>query len=60
MVSYPEGGIIFGYQPGQMVEVFYDPEHPSRDPVISDLGAVWGSATFAGLIGLGFAFVGGG
>lgn len=58
VVSYPEGGIIFGYQPGQMVEVLYDPEHPSRDPVISDLGAVWGSATFAGLIGLGFAYLG--
>lgn len=58
VVSFPQGGLISGYEPGQAVEVFYNAEDPSLSPVISGPGAVWGGTGFAGLIGLGLLIVG--
>lgn len=54
VVSYPQGGMIFGYQTGQAVEVYYREEDPALTPQINDFGALWGSAALVGLIGLGF------
>ena len=32
-VSYPQGGMIFGYEPGQPVRVLYDPAQPRLELV---------------------------
>lgn len=58
VVSYPQGGMIYGYQTGQPVQVFYQPEKPSATAVINDAGALWGTSGLVGLIGLGFALAG--
>lgn len=60
VVSYPQGGIIFGYEPGQAVEVFYNPETPWRSPEINDVGGLWGMAAMVAVIGLGFLWGGAG
>lgn len=31
-ISYPQGGFIFGYEPGQPVRVYYLPEQPAANP----------------------------
>ena len=53
MISYPEGGLIWGYRQGMRVEVLYDPADPGRGAVIDDPGAIWGMSIFSGLIGAG-------
>lgn len=60
VVSYPQGGMMSGYEPGQAVEVFYNAENPSLTPVIDDPGAIWGMATLIGVIGLAFLWGGAG
>ncbi|KAF1065890.1 MAG: hypothetical protein GAK45_02079 [Pseudomonas citronellolis] len=57
-ISYPQNGLIFGYQQGQAVRVFYAPEQPQASAVIDDLGALWGFPVVMGLIGAVFAVVG--
>lgn len=57
-ISYPEGGLIWGYREGMQVEVLYDPADPRRGAVINDRGAIWGMSIFAGVIGGGL-FLGG-
>jgi hypothetical protein len=57
-VSYPQGGMIYGYQIGQPVQVFYRPEKPPATAVINDLGALWGTSALLGVIGLIFALAG--
>ena len=57
-VSYPQGGMIYGYQVGQPVEVFYQTEKPGALAVINDAGALWGTPALVGLIGLIFALAG--
>ena len=57
-VSYPQGGMIYGYQSGQSLQVFYRSESPSTTAVIDDLGALWGTAVLVGFIGLAFTLAG--
>ncbi|MCI0994454.1 DUF3592 domain-containing protein [Pseudomonas corrugata] len=57
-ISYPQGGMIFGYQPGQSVRVYYLPEQPVGSAVIDDPGALWGPSGLLGCLGLMFAFAG--
>jgi hypothetical protein len=57
-VSYPQGGMIFGYQKGDRVRVLYNPKDPSADPCVDDFGALWFWSILPGLIGLAFAVAG--
>lgn len=57
-ISYPQGGLIWGYREGMQVEVLYDPADPRRSAVVDDPGAIWGMSIFAGGIGAGL-FLGG-
>ncbi|KPW94106.1 DUF3592 domain-containing protein [Pseudomonas corrugata] len=57
-ISYPQGGMIFGYQQGQSVRVHYLAEQPAGSAVIDDAGALWGPSGLLGCLGLMFAFAG--
>ncbi|MCJ8204721.1 DUF3592 domain-containing protein [Pseudomonas sp. RGM2987] len=57
-ISYPQGGLIFGYQQGQSVRVHYLPEQPAGSAVIDDSGALWGPSGLLAGLGLIFAFAG--
>lgn len=57
-ISYPQGGLIWGYREDMQVEVLYDPADPRRGAVINDRGAIWGMSIFSGVIGGGL-FLGG-
>ncbi|HEL2977634.1 TPA: DUF3592 domain-containing protein [Stenotrophomonas maltophilia] len=54
-ISYPQGGMIFGYEPGQVVRVLYRAERPKLDPSLDTFGALWGMTIMVALIGLTFA-----
>jgi hypothetical protein len=56
-VSYPQGGMIFGYKPGQAVRVLYRPAQPALEPVIDTFGALWGMTLMVAVIGLTFVCV---
>ena len=58
IVSYPQGGMISGYYPGERVSVLYDPRDPSDSPCLNAFGALW--LGWIMLLGLGAAFVGAG
>ncbi|MEG0185590.1 MAG: DUF3592 domain-containing protein [Stenotrophomonas sp.] len=53
-VSYAQGGMIFGYEPGQAVRVLYQPARPARQPSLDSFGALWGMTLMVALIGLTF------
>lgn len=57
-ISYPQGGLIWGYSEGMQVEVLFDPAHPKRTAVVNDTGAIWGMSMLFGGIGAGL-FLGG-
>ncbi|WP_033046277.1 MULTISPECIES: DUF3592 domain-containing protein [Pseudomonas] len=57
-ISYPQGGLIFGYQQGQSVRVHYLPEQPAGTAVVDDAGALWGPSGLLGCLGLLFTFAG--
>lgn len=57
-VSYPEGGLIFGYAVGDSVTVFYRAEAPSSTAIIEDRGALWGASLLVGLLAI-FSTAGG-
>lgn len=57
-ISYPQGGFISGYRPGQTVRVRYLPEWPSGSAVVDDLGALWGVPVVMGGMGLIFGIGG--
>ncbi|MEG5265169.1 DUF3592 domain-containing protein [Pseudomonas sp. JDS28PS106] len=59
VISYPENGLIFGYEVGDSVTVFYRPESPSRTAIIGDRGALWGASLLTGLFAI-VSIVGGG
>lgn len=40
-ISYPQGGLIWGYRTGQHVRVLYDPKHPADSARIDAVGVVW-------------------
>ncbi|HKS15106.1 MAG TPA: DUF3592 domain-containing protein [Pseudomonas sp.] len=48
-VSYPQNGLIFGYEVGDPVTVWYRAAAPLSTAVIGDRGALWGESLFAGL-----------
>ncbi|WP_260961092.1 DUF3592 domain-containing protein [Pseudomonas citri] len=57
-ISYPQGGLIFGYHQGEAVRVHYLPEQPAGSAVIDDPGALWGPSGLLGALGLMFALAG--
>jgi len=57
-ISYPQGGLIWGYREGMQVEVLFDPANPRHSAVVDDPGAIWGMPILAGGIGAGL-FLGG-
>lgn len=57
-ISYPQGGMIFGYQKGDRVRVLYYPKDPSAYPCVDDFGALWFGSMLPGVIGLSFLVVG--
>ena len=51
-ISYPQGGLIFGYRIGDRVRVLYRPEDPRGTACVDTLGAVWSAQLFLGGLGL--------
>lgn len=56
VISYPQGGMIFGYEVGQPVRVLYLAEDPVMTAVIEDRGALWGTPVMLGIMGLVFVW----
>lgn len=54
VISYPQGGMISGYEVGQPVQVLYLAEDPEMTAVIEDRGALWGTPVMLGIMGLAF------
>ena len=54
VISYPQGGMIFGYEMGQPVQVLFRTENPQATAVIQDRGALWGTQVLLGFMGLVF------
>ena len=40
-ISYPQGGLIFGYKTGQAVRVLFEPHDPAGTARIDAIGALW-------------------
>lgn len=40
-VSYPQGGLIFGFKPNDRVTVLYDVTNPRRTATVDRFGALW-------------------
>ena len=40
-IAYMQGGFIFGYRPGDRVNVLYLPDDPNGLPCINSFGALW-------------------
>ncbi|OEC46365.1 hypothetical protein A7D27_03160 [Pseudomonas sp. 1D4] len=57
-VSYPQGGLIFGYQVGQPVKVHYQANDPTGSAVVDDFGALWGTSALLGVLGAVFTATG--
>jgi hypothetical protein len=57
-ISYPQGGLIFGYRPGQKVRVLYGQENPRGTARVDAFGALWFAPLM--LLGLGIALLIGG
>ena len=56
-VEYPQGGLIFNYQPGQRVAMLYDPDRPQH-ATLDTFGARWGFTTLGLLASLVFVVAG--
>ena len=50
---YPNG-LIFGYQPGDQVQVLYDAADPQRTAALDAVGSLWAWPLVLGVIGSGF------
>jgi hypothetical protein len=59
VVSYPQGGLIFGYRPGDKVDVLFTDGDPRSSAVVNIFGAVWFRSLLLGAIGA-ICAVGGG
>lgn len=57
-VSYPQGGLIFGYRPGQSVRVLFDPRDPEGTARLDAFGALWFDTVALSVLGLVFLVVG--
>ena len=53
-ISYPQGGLIFGYRPGQTVRVLYNEGDPRGTARVDAFGAKWVVPLM--LLGLGLTF----
>jgi hypothetical protein len=51
-VSYPQGGFIFGYRPGQKVRVLYLADAPAQTASVDAFGALWFVPVLLTVIGL--------
>jgi Protein of unknown function (DUF3592) len=50
VISYPQGGLIFGYRSGDVVRVLFDAGDPAGTATIDSAGALWFRALlFCGL-----------
>lgn len=58
IVSYPQGGMVFGYRKGEAVKVLYDPREPSAGPIVKAFWPLWGGALECGLFGTASLFYG--
>jgi hypothetical protein len=57
-ISYPQGGLIFGYREGDQVRVLYRPSDPAGTACVDAFGALWFVPMLLAIIGL-LCFVGG-
>lgn len=57
-VSYPQGGFIAGYKPGDAVRVRYRASDPHRTATVDRLGALWFWSILLALLGLGGLWAG--
>jgi uncharacterized integral membrane protein len=57
-VSYAQGGLIFGYDSGDRVQVLYRPERPQATARLDSVGAIWAMPLLLGFLGAGFAIGG--
>ena len=51
-LSYPQGGLIFGYRPGDKVYVLFSANDPAGTAVADAVGAIWFVPLMLGGIGL--------
>jgi hypothetical protein len=51
-VSYPQGGLIWGYKEGDRVRVLYGADDPERTACIDAFGALWFVPVMLGFLGL--------
>ena len=58
IVSYPQGGMISGYHPGERVSVLYDPRDPSDSPCLDAFGTLWLGWIMLALLGTVFVSTG--
>lgn len=56
-ISYPQGGLIFGYKVGDQITVLYDVNDPNNAS-INSFGALWGFVLLEALLGIIFVAVG--
>jgi hypothetical protein len=52
-ISYPQGGFIFGYRPGQEVRVLYSSDNPEQTACVASFGALWFVPLLLFCLGLG-------
>ncbi|SAI24392.1 Protein of uncharacterised function (DUF3592) [Bordetella ansorpii] len=57
-ISYPQGGMIFGYEAGRQVKVRYLAENPQATAVLDTFGALWGMDAMMGAVGFIFLALG--
>jgi len=57
-ISYPQGGLIFGYRPGDKVQVLYRTADPSGTATINAVGALWFPALLMSVLGMAFLVMG--
>lgn len=56
--DYPQGGLIFGYEVGDRVQVLYRSEAPTVSARLHTFGALWAESLLLGLLGLAFTRAG--
>ncbi len=57
-ISYPQGGWVMGYKPGDAVTVLYSPENPAQTANVQTFGALWGDSALYLVLGLVFLAAG--
>ena len=57
-VSYPQGGLIFGYKPGQAVRVLFEQHDPAGTAHLDAFGALWFDSIGLSFIGVMFLLAG--